>query len=201
MREIAMQRADWDEGMLAPVAEINELMLGLMRSAAAEGRPGAPRLIAELRPLWLASNEAALQRLAYSPFLLLDAGFAAPERWEQRGFDGSVRDGAAVRGYFAGSAGAVVVRHALVLARYLARTQRLTARVLLGIAPDCAERIVARSLRELEWLAEQAPPWITPRWEAQPTVWRQMLEAALTGQEAPLRRVQTRGLQLMATLW
>ena len=192
--------ARWDEGMLIPVTEINELMLGTLRTLAVGQGPGLPRLVSELRPLWHMIDDAALQRLARCPYLLLDAGFAAPEHWERRALEGSVHDGAMPRGYFASTAGIALVRHALVLARHLARSHRLTARVLLGLGPECAERIASRSLKDLEALAELCPPWIAPRWEAQPTVWRQMLQAALEGPEA-LRRVQTRGLQLMAALW
>jgi hypothetical protein len=190
----------WDEGMLTPVAELNELLLEILRTMATDPRPGAPRLVAELRPLWRTADDAALQRLARCPYLLLDAGFAAPERWEGMALEGAVMDGSRPRGCFASSAGIALVRHALVFARHLARSHRLTARVLLGLAPECAERIAVRSLRDLEALAEQCPPWIAPRWEAQPAVWRQMLQAAVEGPEA-LRRVQTRGLQLMAALW
>jgi hypothetical protein len=192
--------AHWDEGMLIPVAEINELMLDLLRTLACGQGPGLPRLVGELRPLWHDIDDAALQRLARCPYLLLDAGFASPEHWQRRALDGTVNDGAMPRGYFASTAGIALVRHALVLARYLARSHRLTARVLLGLAPECAERIASRSLKDLEALAELCPPWIAPRWEAQPAVWQQMLQAAREGPET-LRRVQTRGLQLMAALW
>lgn len=192
--------ARWDEDMLNPVAEINEMLLATLRKLAGDQRPGPPRLIGELRPLWQRLDDAALQRLARCPFLLLDASFARPEHWEPHALDRGVNDGALPRGYFASPAGLTLVRHALVFARYLARSHRLSARVLLGLAPECAERLASRSLRDLEALAELCPPWIAPRWEAQPAVWRQMLQAAPEGPEA-LRRVQTRGLQLMATLW
>jgi uncharacterized protein YjeT (DUF2065 family) len=42
---------------------------------------------------------------------------------------------------------------------------------------------------------------MTPRWEAQPLIWRQMIQAAIGGSDAALRRVRLRGLQLMAALW
>jgi hypothetical protein len=73
----------WDEGMLTPVAELNELLLEILRTLATDPRPALPRLVAELRPLWRGADDAALQRLARCPYLLLDAGFAAPERWER----------------------------------------------------------------------------------------------------------------------
>jgi hypothetical protein len=201
----------WEAAMLRPVIELNELLLGVLRTRAA-GLPDVPacagpaalappRLVRELRPLWCAADDVALQRLARCPFLLLDAGFGEPGCWEQRVTDGAFLDGGAARRYFASTEGIALVRHALVFARHLARSDRLSARLLLALAPECAERLAARSLRELETLAELAPTWIHPRWEGQPLVWRQMLEAAVQGPEEALGRVYSRGLQLMAAVW
>src|ERR1700748_178200 len=68
--EYAMYEAQsgwhWDEDMLLPVAEINELLLVLLRDRAVSSDP-APRLIGDLRPLWGAADHAALQRLARCP--------------------------------------------------------------------------------------------------------------------------------------
>lgn len=189
----------WDEELLLPVAEINELLLGVLRARAREMQPQAPRLVAELRELWRGVDDAALARLARCPYLLLDAGFAAPACWER----GVAEPGpqAAGIGYFDNWDGIAMVRHALVLARFLARSHRMQARVLLAMRPECADQLARRSLRELETLAGLAPAWIAPRWEARPLVWRQMLEAAMRGAGDELRRVQLRGLQLMAMLW
>ncbi len=190
----------WDEGLLLPVAEINELLLALLRDRAAANAP-APRLVGDLRALWAGADHAALQRLARCPYLLLDAGFSEPACWERLAAGGLVRDGAAGGGYFESPDGASLLRHALVFARYLARSHRPSARVLLAMVPECAEQLAVRSLKDLEALAGLAPAWIAPRWDGQITVWRQMLQAAVAGQEEALRRAQLRGLQLMATLW
>jgi hypothetical protein len=203
--------AYWDETMLHPVIELNELLLGVLRTRAA-GLAGAPpsagpaalappRLVHELLALWCAADDVALQRLARCPFLLLDAGFGEPGCWEPRVTEGAFLEGGAARRYFASTEGIALVRHALVFARHLARSDRLSARLLLALAPECAERLAAWSLRELEALAELAPTWIHPRWEGQPLVWRQMLEAAVEGPEEALGRVYSRGLQLMAAVW
>jgi hypothetical protein len=66
------------------------------------------------------------------------------------------------------------------------------------MSAECAERIAASALRDLEALAELAPAWVVPRWEQQPAIWRQMMRAALDGQDAHLKQVQLRGVQLLA---
>jgi hypothetical protein len=193
--------ARWDSAVLVPEAEINEHMLQIVRSAAEEpwlASRAQPRLVSTLGQLWRALDAAALQRLARCPYLLLDAGFAAPERWDRLNLDSGVMDGAASLGYFASPAGVALVRRTLVFAWHLARSNRMSARVLLGMTSECAERIAGSALKDLESLAELCPPWVAPRWETQSTVWRQLIQAAIDGRAVPLRRVQLRGVQLLA---
>jgi hypothetical protein len=210
--QLARPAGCWDRPLLAAVTELNELLLEVLRAAARADEPlrdGAvaggtppsavrPRLIGGLRDLWQALDAAAQQRCAACPYLLLDAGFSEPARWDGGALSGGVRDADAPNAYFSGPSGVVLLRRALVLAWHLARSNRLTARVVLGMSLECAERIGGRALRELEALAESRPLWILPRWEAETKVWRQMIQAALDGRETALRRVQLRGLQLLA---
>jgi hypothetical protein len=194
----------WDSALLGPVAEINEQMLDCLRLMAVEGAPGAPasagrapRLIMQLREDWQRLDAKAQRRLSACPYLLLDAGFAQPQRWDWMGSAG-VMDERAHCGYFAGRSGVALVRRTLVLAWHLARSNRATARVVLGMSALSAERIAATRLADLERLAELAPGWIVPRWEQQPNVWRQLIGAACRGQPLLLRQAQLRGLQLLA---
>jgi hypothetical protein len=198
----------WDNALLLPVAEINQQMLAILCACAStrpDGAPGLearplPRLVAVLRELWCSLDLAAQRRLALCPYLLLDGGFSAPERWQRASAGGlGVMDGAGAGGYFSSRAGVALLRRTFVLAWHLARANALAARILLGMSPDCAERIAACPLAELEALAELGPVWVVPRWELQPHVWRQMLQAALADRAGGLRPVQLRGLQLLAS--
>jgi hypothetical protein len=195
-----LQPVRWDGASLAAVAEINELMLERLRESALQSQE-RPRLVEALREWWCLLDDNARQRLARCPYLLLDAEFDCPARWQPASLVSGVRDVRATEGYFHSAAGVAVVRRSLMLAWHLARSSRLTARILLGMNPECAEGIAGSALKHLEGLAELRPGWIVPRWEAQPLIWRQMIEAAVGGSDAALRRVQRRGLQLMAALW
>ena len=212
----------WDGGLRGPIAEINELLLDVLRTAAATTAVAAtagatatavtgatgeavPRLVSELRQSWCSLDRASMQRLADCPYLLLDAGFTAPQRWDAAPLSldrhGAVMDGGAMLGYFGSSAGVALLRRTLSLAWHVARSNPLSARMMLGMSGECAERIGASGLMHLEALAEMTPAWMAPRWEAQPLIWRQMIQAAIGGSDAALRRVRLRGLQLMAALW
>jgi hypothetical protein len=192
----------WDSALLGPVAEINEQMLECLRSMAAGGTAtaaagGAPKLIAPLREHWCRLDSKAQRRLSCCPYLLLDAGFAQPARWERLTFAG-VMDVPARAGYFANHDGIALIRRTLLLAWHLARSNRVMAGVVLGMSPLSAERIALSRLRDLDTLAELAPPWIQPRWEQQPIVWQQLITAACRDHPLSLRQAQLRGLQLLA---
>ena len=190
----------WDSALLGPVAEINVQMLECLRQMAvdpASDSGGAPRLVMALREDWRRLDANAQLRLAACPYLLLDAGFAQPQRWDWMGGAG-VMDVTMRRGYFSGHGAVALVRRTLLLAWHLARSNRVTARVILGMSALSAERIAATRLADLEGLAEFAPGWIVPRWEQQPNVWRQLIAAACRGHPLLLRQAQLRGLQLLA---
>jgi hypothetical protein len=81
---------------------------------------------------------------------------------------------------------------------HLARSRPAAARILLGMSPVCAERIAGCTLRQIAVLAEQHPEWLQPRWSARLPVWRELLRAAICGDDAALERARMRGLQLLA---
>ena len=187
----------WDSALLGPVAEINEQMLECLRLMAADNAPQAPRLVTLLREDWQRLDLKAQRRLSACPYLLLDAGFAQPQRWDWMASAG-VMEATPRCAYFAGRDAVALVRRTLVLAWHLARSNRVTARVILGMSTLSAERIAACRLADLEALAELGPGWITPRWEQQPNVWRQLIAAGCRGHAPLLRQAQLRGLQLLA---
>jgi hypothetical protein len=197
----------WDQALLAPIIEINERMLERLHAHACGlavrdlGRASgeAPELLRVLLPEWCGLDAAGQRRLAQCPYLLLDAGFAQPERWQ-------VAAGLAVHeaapaprepDFFIADQGWVALRRrTLLLGWHLARAQPLAARVLLGMSPVSVECIAATRLTDLEELAEGAGR-MAPRWEGQPQIWRQLLHASHAAGEG-LRWTLLRGLQLLA---
>jgi hypothetical protein len=80
----------WDQALLAPIIEINERMLEQLHQAARSstgayacaGEGNVPPLVAQLLTEWCALDAVAQHRLAQCPYLLLDAGFGEPSRWQ-----------------------------------------------------------------------------------------------------------------------
>ena len=172
--------------------------LELLCSTAASGVQPLPRLLANHLSLWRGLTPVARMQLAASPYLLADAGFDDEQRWMPPGrrmVRDLRRDLSAP--FFVGERVNDFVRRVLVFGWHLARANRQLARVVLGMTPACAAQVGALQLRDLDWLAENQPGWVRPRWEAHPDIWRHLLRAA-DGDEAQLAQVSLRGLQLLA---
>lgn len=195
----------WDAALMGPVAEINEQLLECLRSMAVGDaaprletpRHETPRLLQSTQADWRRLDAAAMRRLAGCPYLLLDLRLAQHALWQRTTID-AVRDQSQQDGYFSATAGVALLRRTLVLAWHVARSNRLMAALALGMSPAVADCLGARRLCELEAIAERAPAWMMPRWERQPVVWRQMIEAACGSDTLALRAVTMRGWQLLA---
>jgi hypothetical protein len=190
---------DWlAGGVLDPLLEINAQCVELLCSMAQAQSAALPMLV-ELAPLWRSLSDEGRRRLAQSPYLLVDAGFNDEARWrrlQRHGVNDQPRDLRA--GCFPSDRAPGFARRVLVYGWHLARAHRSVARIALGMTPTCLDRIAELSLRDLDWVCEQHPGWVRPRWEAQPLVWRQMLAAAVNADGAALQQASLRGIQLLA---
>ena len=148
---------------------------------------------------WRALGAPARLRLARCPFLLVDSGFARPELWASLPNFG-VHEAVPLRTLLANRSALAtpLLRRVLLLAWYVARTDRTGARMALGMSASCARVVGGRRFADLEALAERRPAWIRPRWDQHPHVWRAWLSAA--AQESPrgLERLHLWGLQKLA---
>lgn len=187
----------WDAAVLGPVREINEQVVDLLCEAAAAAGEGCAGLLGVARGEFLPAPAAARRRLADCPYLLLDAGFGGCARWSR---PEGVRDAPAATAAAPPviDCGVSLARRALLLGWHLARSNRLAARVALGMTPACAELVGALRLRDLEALAEADSGCVRLRWESRPELWRPLLRAALAERPAALAGLQMRGLQLLA---
>ncbi len=194
------QAGGWlSDGSLDAVADINRQCIDLLAAMAAEDARYCPSLFAGQTNCWVHLPDDARQRLAASPWLLVDAGFDEVSRWrclEQRVVHDLPPQYA--EPVFVGEGVGDFIRQVLILGWHLARAERQLARVVLGMSAPCAERISQLRLQDLYWLATHRPGWVRPRWERQPQVWRHLLIAARNPASTALTQVGLRGVQLMA---
>ena len=178
----------WDAAVLEPMAELNAEVLDALAGATAG-----------LQWQWRALGEAARLRLAHCPFLLVDAGFTRLEHWGNLPGVG-VHEALPLSALLAqrGPLATPLLRRVLLFAWHLARTNRLAARIALGMSAPCANIVAACRFSDLESLAERRPAWIRPRWDNRPDIWQAWLAAS--AQESPrgLENLQLWGLQMLA---
>lgn len=185
----------WDAAVLGPVREINEQVVDILCEAAAGG--AAAPLPALVRAEFLPASPEARRRLAGCPYLLLDAGFGDRRRWLQ---PVGVRDEPCRLPSDAPviDCGVRLARQVLLFGWHLARSNRLAARVALGMTCECAALIAALRLAELDAIAEEERRWVRLRWESRAELWGPVLRAARAERAADLPGLQMRGLQLLA---
>ncbi len=180
--------ATWDAAILEPMAELNAEILDALAGATAG-----------LQWQWRALGDAARQRLARCPFLLVDAGFARPELWGAVPCAG-VHEPLPVATLLAqrGPLPTPLLRRVLLFAWHLARANRLAARVALGMSAPCLVMMAGCRFADLESLAERRPSWIRPRWDDRPDIWQAWLAAAARESPHELETLQLWGLQKLA---
>ena len=81
---------------------------------------------------------------------------------------------------------------------HIAQTQPLGAPLFLGMPGHCVALLRTCSMMQLTDLAEQHAGWLRPRWPGRPKIWRQLLEAGISGDPDELERARLHGVQLLA---
>jgi len=185
----------WDNSVLEPLAEINEDVVEAL--IGADDAVGPP--LGGLRWRWQALGAPARRRLVRCPYLLLDAGFAQAQLWAALP-RASVHELPPAREFTTRlrPMPTSLIRRVLLLAWHLARANRLTARLALGMSGECAQLLARCRLADLDWYAEQRPAFIRPRWEHRPALWHALMVAAALEQTRELERLHSWGLQMLA---
>jgi hypothetical protein len=188
---------EWLDGAaLAPLAELNSQCLDLVSDMAMAGQgtllqQALGRQIAAL-PL------EARRGLANAPYLLADAGFDDPNRWQGLAkwrVEDLPRESASH--LFTGAQAPAFIRGVFVYGWHLARAHRQLARVVLGMSPGCVRSIGELGLSDLDWACQHRPGWVSLRWETRPQLWNQLLSAARANDRSALQRASLRGIQLL----
>lgn len=183
-------------GVFDLLREINGQCIDLLCAMADRGDRSLP-LAGELAPLWRTLSPDARRRLAACPWLLVDAGFADAGRWRQLG-ESRVGDQPREWRVACLGGGPAFARRVMTYAWHVARSHRSAARVALGMTAASIEHIAVLGLRDLDAASELYPGWVRPRWESQVPVWRQLLTAAVNGDEPAMQQAGLRGIQLLA---
>ncbi|HSY07218.1 MAG TPA: hypothetical protein VK820_01620 [Steroidobacteraceae bacterium] len=181
------------------LAELNEQSLSLLAEEAAQPATSPHPLLRDLAPLWSKLDAPALKRAAACPYLLLDTGFADPQRWLWvQGAQVLERERGPVVPFFTSPRARILLRTVLTYGWHLVQNRQSAARLLLGMSPQCVSLVRACTLIQVADLAETHPAWLQPRWPQQVRIWREFLSAAVAGEGPSLQQARLRGLQILA---
>lgn len=197
---LEVRRACWlRREMLAGLAEVNHRCLGLFaEQALAPGREDQPAL-RQVGELWRALDERARWQAAACPYLLVDACFGDPQRWQWLSGSGiGEAPSAPYASFFTVPQTAAVARTVFVYAWSLVGNYSAGARLILGIHPSCVSLLGACTVSQVHELAERGSGWLRPRWLKRVRLWRQMLVAAAEDDVVALERARMQGLQILA---
>jgi hypothetical protein len=179
---------------LESLAELNEGCLALIAAQAQVTRGNA--LLEQFAGEWQLLEPAGRGRAAGCLYLLLDVGFALPQRWQD---SPDPPPGAPQQARFFTVSGSADLAHSVfVFAWHLCRCEPAAARLLLGMPASCGALLAACTLGQVRALASAHPQWLQPRWLRQPRMWREFLAAARTSDAASLERARLRGQTLLA---
>ena len=185
--------------MLESLTEVNHRCLGLLAEQTLGLGPQSQPALRPVGELWRGLDERARWQVAACPYLMVDACFSEPQRW-QRLSGPRVGDapGVPYAAFFTVPQTEAVARMVFVYAWSLVVGHAAGARLVLGIHPHCASLLGACSVAQVHELAERYSGWMRPRWLNRVRLWRQMLVAAAEDDVATLERARMQGLQMLA---
>jgi hypothetical protein len=162
---------------LEPIYDLNRRMLALLSQPSAHRAEHLGFHNKTPVGLVLRNTECSdRERLAQCPFLLLNAAFRDPGKWQL-----AQRNSPVIRAALPDAHGVLALSSGTcLLAWYLVRTDSVAASLVLGASKECAALIARSSLSELQDTAARFAlnGWITPRWHDRPSVWERLIRLA-----------------------
>jgi hypothetical protein len=190
---------DWTlSDVRAPLCDINETFLRLLVDIAKLPEEPASDFIADLRAELCGLAEPIRSIAVRTPVLLVDMDLRDRAVWKVLSTDStSTRSMPTCTMRFPRQRALKLARSALMLIWHLARTDRDSSLVLMGLSAPVIE--IVRTLRpqQVDRIAERQVARLRPRWEDRPAVWRQLLANAADNGEVA-RGFTLRALQLIS---
>jgi len=197
----SLSRVSWlRREMLEALTEVNHTCLGLFAEQALALGPEGGQALRQVGELWRALDEGCRWQAAACPYLLVDACFGEPQRWQWlKGPRINDAARAPYASFFTVPQTAAVARTVFVYAWSLVVNHPEGAPTVLGIHPYCASLLGTCSVTQVHELAERGSAWLRPRWLKCVRLWLQMLVAAAEDDVLTLERARMQGLQILAS--
>ena len=115
-------------------------------------------LLRQMGEIWRTLDAAARRRAASCPYLLVDAGFSDPGRWQWlQGQHVQEPSPAPYASFFTVPRASAVARQVFMYAWHLAQAKDTSAQLLLGMPTHCTQMISSCTLPQIHELRRAAP--------------------------------------------
>jgi hypothetical protein len=162
--------------LLQSLFSLNEQLLELLTSAAETRNPTSP-LVATLYETFRRMDANTRGQLSRAP-LLIDAGFAVPDRWSMEIHQASCRSRGRPEHWLARRQAVALARSTFFIAWHLVHTFPHASKLLLGMCDPCISFFDRATVSDVQRLSERRYEWIRPRWELQPEIWEDLITLA-----------------------
>jgi hypothetical protein len=171
-----------------PIHQLNERCIELLCDAAISGSPPVTLpIVTAHRELWVRLDLEARQCLARLPFVMTDAQFRDTSRWRRvtqiQAHETEVD--AIPNGLPRGSSEELMLE-VLMFAWQAARQDRTVALMAFAMSSSVAEIIAGLTPRQIRTIATRENHFVQIRWSSNLAFWRDLLIAALDGDEETL---------------
>jgi hypothetical protein len=184
----------------SPLHEVNQRCLDLLVEAARRNLQPPPfSLITPLHDVLCSMTDNAKRQAARRPLLLVDLQFRDHDWWRRIAIARAGNGNAEARTNRTQRKALVQMSRAtLMLTWHALRADPTAGCILLGIAQPVADLILTLKLGDIDRIAEENYLALRPRWEDRPSVWRELLTAAQSGDARALREFNVHAIQLLA---
>lgn len=143
------------------------------------------------RNLWCQLTPEARWRLADFPFVIVDVRFRDDNWWHVRGEvrDGVISQRSASDESLAGPRQSLLLE-TLMFAWQVAREDSGVAQILFAMTQTVARVISSLPMQEIRTLAHDQSSFLRVRWDNDAQIWRDLLVAVATNNEAALAEVR-----------
>lgn len=150
-----------------------------------------PPMLRENRNLWCQLNVEGRRRLAELPFVIVDARFRDESWWRTRGSIGGdlVAERAAADESLR-EARASLFLETLMFAWQVAREDSAVAQILFAMSKPVAGIVSSLPMQDIRTLAAERSEALRVRWDEDSQLWRDLLVAVATDDEAALEEVR-----------
>jgi hypothetical protein len=186
---------------LERVRHLNEKCLhAVVTNAVADDESYKVKVVSRYRDLWRRMDDQACKRAAHIPVLLLDLSFESGEWWQW-----IVRDGPRpvrtpdTSGLLPIKDGAPLLREILVEACVIARSDPRAARLVFGMSAGVLAVIADLPASQIDSIALTNAGDLQLRWAHNLIFWKNLLSAALDGDETEMAAVRLHSLQLLGS--